>query len=176
MISGYIYSTTFVTPLYQSSAKIILVKQESSNVKQELANLIGANTGELTTNDITLNQKLVSTYSEIIKSRAVLTVVKENQKLDKDVAELARSITVSPVKDTEVINISVKTDSAKEAALVANELVSVFTEEVKRIYGIENVQVVDKAIANETPVNIATLKNMAIFTLAAVMLIYGFVF
>lgn len=174
LILGYLYSTTVVVPLYEASAKIILVKQESS-AKQELANLIG--TSEITSNDIILNQKLVSTYSEIIKSRTVLSEVRENLNLKNiTIEDLADSITVSPVKDTEVIDISVKSKNANDSAAMANELVSVFSKEILRIYNIQNVQIVDKAIVSKDPINISIVKNMMIFAAVAAMLIYGLYF
>ena len=59
----FIYDKVFKTPLYSTYTTVLLVKNE--------------NDGNDTINqsDITLNQKLVSTYREIIKSRLVLEQV-----------------------------------------------------------------------------------------------------
>ena len=93
MLIGIIYSVGFVTPKYTSSTTLLLATSESSNSK----------TNTITTSDITLNSKLVSTYSELVKSKNVTRQVISNLGIDETEDELRDSITVSSVKDTELI-------------------------------------------------------------------------
>ena len=97
---GIIYTIGFVTPMYTSSTTLVLATSENSTSK--------ANT--ITTTDITLNSKLVSTYSELVKSKNVLRQVISNLGIDIKEEELKKNITVSSVKDTELIEISVKSE------------------------------------------------------------------
>ena len=51
-----IYDTTIKTPLYKTSTTVVLAQPHTDN-------------NQSTLNDISVNQKLVATYSEIIKSK-----------------------------------------------------------------------------------------------------------
>ncbi len=171
ILIAVIYTTTIITPIYESSTKIILVKTKDENV-----NVTNYEMPELTTNDIMLNQKLISTYGEIMKSNKVISQVVNNLNLDETIADVSKSITVSPVKDSEVINIDVKNKNPEIAANIANELVKIFVEEVKTIYKIENVVVVDYASVKDNPINVSIMKNAIIFMMVGMLLSYGVFF
>lgn len=161
------YTKFLVTPMYESSTKIILVNSEEDKSGDKV---------EITTSDIALNQKLVSTYSEIITSRKVVQRTIEKLNLDIKYADLAKNITVTPVKDSEVINVSVKTENKENAANLANTLIESFALEVKEIYDIQNVKQLDKAIPSQVPYNVNMVKNIIIFSVIGFVLIYGILF
>ena len=93
MLLGIIYTIGFVTPKYSASTSLVLV----SNNSQTTGNTI-------TATDITVNSKLVSTYSEIVKSKNIMRQVISNLGIKIDEDELRKNVTVSSVKDTELIN------------------------------------------------------------------------
>lgn len=173
IIFSIIYTTLLITPMYKSSTKIILVKPTNYNESVTLGQALG--TG-LTTNDILLNQQLVSTYSEIIKSRKVLNEVINNLKLNTTATSIARNIEVSPVKDSEVINITVADEDSNKASNIANEIIVSFAKQVKEIYKIENVNQVDKAEPSSIPSNVNLLKNILLFALLSFVISYGISF
>lgn len=154
MLIGIIYTVGFVTPVYTSSTTLLLGKSDSSTDK----------TDTITTTDITLNSKLVSTYSVLIKSKSVLRPVISNLSIDLSEEALENSITVSQEKDTEIIRISVTNANATTAAKLANEIAKVFTQRVTDMYKINNVQVVDQAEVDEVPSNINHAKDVLIFS------------
>ena len=158
IVIGIVYSYTYVSPKYKSETSLLIVKQESLD------------SGTLTTTDLTLTQKLVSTYSELIKSKTVMRKVINNLNLDMSEDSLKSSITVSAVKDTEVIKITVVNAEPTNAKVIANEVVKVFTEQVKDIYNIDNVNVVDEAEINNTPYNINHKKDLVLFMLIGLVL------
>jgi len=169
IIISIIYTTLILTPMYESSTKVILVKSGESS------NALNLGSG-MTVNDIMLNQKLVSTYSEIIKSRTVLNEVINVLKLEDKPEILVKNITVTPVKDSEVINIKVENEDPNKASDIANEIILSFAKQVKDIYNIENVNQVDKAVPSEKPNNVSLIKNIALFAIIAFMLSYGICF
>lgn len=150
---GIIYTTGFVTPKYTSSTTLVLATAENSTSK--------SNT--ITTTDVTLNSKLVSTYSELVKSKNVTRQVISNLGIDVKEEELRNNITVTSVKDTELIEISVTNEYASNASKIANEMAKVFTQKVSEIYNINNVHVVDEAETSNAPSNINHLKDIIIF-------------
>ena len=165
MLIGIIYSVGFVTPKYTSSTTLLLATSESSNSK----------TNTITTSDITLNSKLVSTYSELVKSKNVTRQVISNLGIDETEDELRDSITVSSVKDTELIKISVTDKNATNAYNIAKEISKVFTQKVSEIYNINNVQILDQAEISTTPSNINHAKDVIMFTFVGLFVAIVFV-
>ncbi len=120
--------------------------------------------------DLILNQKLVSTYGELIKTRAVSDKVIENLNLQINYGQFASKVNVSLVKDTEIIKIQVNDGDPALAADIANETAEVFMEKVKEIMRVENVQVIDPAQVPTAPVSPRPLMNIAIAGVLGIML------
>ena len=154
IVLGVIYTVGFTTPMYTSSTTLLLAGSESSGEET---------TNSITTTDITLNSKLVSTYSVLVRSKDVLDQVINNLGMDISWESLKNNVKVSAVEDTEVIEISVTTKNAEDSAKIANEIAKVFTEKVAEIYNINNVHVVDEAEVEYIPSNINHKKDVIIF-------------
>lgn len=171
VVIGVIYSYIFVTPKYQSATTIILAKSSTSTT--------GNNSGDtITTTDLTLNQKLVSTYTELIKSKNILSEVISNLKIQKTEADLKNNITVSAVKDTDLIKITVADVKPEVAQRIASEIADIFIEKVANgVYNINNVQVWDKAEVPTSPYNVNHLKDLVIFAFigAVIAVIYALI-
>ena len=84
-----------------------------------------------TSNDLSLNSKLVSTYSEIIKSRSVANTVIDSLKLNMSESEFIRNIKVESKSNTEVLLITVSNQDPNVAASIANALSEAFAAKVK---------------------------------------------
>ena len=158
------YDTLLKVPKYSTSTTVLLVKDEESG------------TGSISQNDITINQKLVSTYSQIIKSRLVLEQVIDNLKLKYSYEQLSSEVSVQTVDDTEILKITVTDKSAGKAALIANEISSIFEKEVKQIYNMNNVSVIDVAIVPVNPSNMHLVKDIVIAFAVGLVLSSGIVF
>lgn len=157
VVIGFIYSYIFVNPEYQSTTSILLAK---SNTAQE-------DSGTITTSEITLNQQLVSTYSELLKSETLLNQVINNLQIAKTAAELENSISIAAKNDTEIIEISVTDADPEMAQRVANEVAQVFiTQVAQQYYNMDNVYVVDKAQVPQSPYNINHMKDLIVFAAA----------
>lgn len=157
MVIGVIYTIGFVTPLYQSSTTLILAKSDSDEGKTQQSS------DTITTTEVTLNSKLVSTYSELVKSKNIIREVRTNLGIDEEEEAIRKGVTVSSVKDTELIEITVTNKNATYAAKIANEIAKVFTEKVKEYYNISNVYVVDEAEVDSNPSNVNHTKDVVIF-------------
>jgi capsular polysaccharide biosynthesis protein len=113
-------------------------------------------------NELLLNQKLVSTYGELIKTRAVAEEVIKNLNLDLSYEQYKEKVSVSLVKDTELIQIIVKDTDPNTAVIIADETANVFMEKVQEIMKVDNVHVIDKAEIPSGPVSPNALLNIAI--------------
>lgn len=160
---GNIYRIFTRKPLYSSDTSIILV---GNNNNQNSANY----------NDLMANKNLVSTYSEIIKSRKVLEPVIENLSLDYSYSVLKSKVGVAAVGDTQMIKISVSDGKPIKAKKIADEIAEVFIKEVKDIYQLENVKVVDKAVVATKPYNMNRLKDNIIFIAIGLVISCGIIF
>lgn len=168
-VIGVIYTMGFVTPMYSASTTLVL----ASSAKND--NLPDTGITTSTATEVTVNSKLVSTYSELVKSKNILRQVISNLNMKIEEDTLRKNITVSSVKDTELIQITVKNEKPSYASQIANEIAKVFTEKVKEIYKIENVQIVDEAEVPNEPSNINHKRDVAIFALIGLVVSIGYV-
>ena len=120
MIIGAVYSYVFVQPDYESFTKLVLAKTES-------ASATNSTSGSITQSDITLNQKLISTYSELVESNSVLRKVINNLSIEGLTEEnLKKAVTVTAVKDADLLQITVRNRNPQYAAMIANEIAKAF--------------------------------------------------
>lgn len=162
-ILGCLYGLFIQKPMYKSSTSIVLISEAKDN-------------SQLTYNDVSVNQNLVSTYSEIVKSKRVLSQVINNLKLDYSYGALSNNIEVSSVTGTQIIKITVTDGNSKTAKKVANEIAKVFSKEIPELYNISNVNVLDTAEVASSAYNVNIAKQSTIFLLAGLVLGLGVVF
>ena len=161
VIAGNIYTALTRVPMYKSDTTIVLVSE--TNTQNNFT-------------DLQMNKNLVDTYSEIIKSRKVLNPVIKNLNLKYSYTELKNSVTVSSVTNTEIIRVSVSNKNPKKAKEIANEIGNVFSEKIQKIYNLNNVSIVDKAIEAKSPYNINYVKDNIIYVAIGLVLSCGLVF
>lgn len=169
-ICGYFYSYNMVTPKYKSVSTMVLA---SNNLNQE------GNT--VTQTELNLNKSLISTYGKILKSKNVLGQVIKNLNLDVTEEELDKNVQIEKVDDTQIIKIGVINESAIEAQEILRELNKAFIEEVKQIYKMDNINIVDEASFEITPYNINHARDIigflvigSVFSVCMIACIYFF--
>ena len=110
LVIGNIYSIFIRVPMYNSDTTIVL----------------SGNKDAYNSTDSQINQNLIGTYREIIKSRRVLSQVIKNLDLKMSENELSNNITATSVEDTELIKITVSSKKAKDAKKITDEVAKVF--------------------------------------------------
>ena len=164
IISSGIISIFVLDSIYEASTTLMVSKtrdDQSSNLQY---------------NDILMNQKLVKTYSEIVKSNRVLEKVIEQLDLDMTTGDLRNKIQVSSVSDTEIIRIAVQDKDPNFATELANSIAVVFMGEIGSIMKMDNVQFIDPAKVPIDPVKPRPLLNIAIAAVLGVMISVFIVF
>lgn len=149
-----IYVNRFRVPEYTSYTTVLL-KQSGDTISAT---------------DVNLNNSLVSTYSEIIKSKRVLKQVISDLDLDIEYGELYSKIVVGEVNDTDLIKISVTDADNELAADIANAIAEIFAAEIVDIYNIENISIIDEAEVSEVASSTSTIKIIGIATIAGAFL------
>lgn len=150
----FIYDVAFKTPLYSTYTTVLLVKDSTSE-----------DVDTINQSDVVLNQKLVSTYREIIKSRLVLEQVISRLNLNYSVDKISKKISVQALSDTAILKITITDENPKTAAAIANSIGEVFSSEITELYKINNVSILDKALVPTTRSNNKTAQDVILVAL-----------
>lgn len=135
-----LYTSYFITPTYQVSTDVLVNQQKEEQV---------------TASDVQSNQQFVNTYSVILTSNRILDQVKDNLDLPQSVKQLKQQIAVENENSSQVITIKVTDEDPDDAALIANEMTTIFKKDIKNIMDQQNVTVLSEAKAedNKVPIN-----------------------
>ena len=139
-----------ITPKYRAEATMIV------NTRQD-------QTATVTNDQITSAQKLVDTYSIIIRSRRVIDPIMEKLNIEADYESFVKNIIVESVNDTQVMSIQVENKDPEIALQVVQEIVDRAPGAIISTVEAGSVNVVSEPYVNsEVPVSPSKLKNTAI--------------
>ena len=153
--AGTTYTVLVQKPEYKSRATIILSSDKSKTTVQS---------------EITANKNLIDTYTEVVKSHRVLDRVISENNLADSFETLSTKISVSSLKNTEIISISVVDKEAYRSYEIANWVADIFKEEISQIYNDTSVNILDHAVEPRGPYNIDVVKQEIIYTAAGMVL------
>jgi capsular polysaccharide biosynthesis protein len=159
-----VFSYIIIKPNYKADISVIIGKKEDNqNVAYNY-------------NDIMMYQKLVKTYSVMATSRRVVEDVKQTENLDLSIGEITGMISVAPKGDTQFLTITVKSESAETAKIIANQLAISLKEISKDILNEDNVHILDEALLPTAPDTPRPMLNIAIAFFLGIMVSIGLVF
>lgn len=120
---------------------------------------------------ITYYEKLALDYREIMISRDVTSKTAKNLGMEDGLSDY--KINVSTVEETRVMKLSVTGKDTEMVKKIADEMLRVFTEKVKVIMRVENVNVIDYAYVVRTgPMR---MQNTILIALAGAILVVGLI-
>ena len=148
-VAAYVGTNTLIPKQYKASAKLI-VNNKSDTSERSVNN-----------SELTAAQSLANTYSVIIKSNSVLQPVIDKMQLSMTYESLASAITVSPVNETQVIEVSMTSTDPSFAKKVIASVVKVAQPTIKDVVDAGSVKVVDdsRLANNGNPVGPNAKKN-----------------
>ncbi len=152
---SYGVSSYVLTPKYDSNATMIV--SNSTGTDSQNPEQTNVDFGQ-----IQANKALISTYSEIVKSRGIADKVISNLNLDMDYGEFSEKVSIEPVKDTQIISVKVVDTISERAQDIANETANIFKDSIGDIMKVDNVQILDGATLPEKPSSPNIKKNTAI--------------
>ena len=164
LLIGVIYTYNYQVPKYKSETTLLLLKA------------VDKKDTSYTQSDILMNQNLVTTYSEIIKSKKVLNKVIDELNLSVSFSDLSEMITVQSQKNSILINITVITEDKKESKDIANSVANIFSEEIKQLLNMENVGIVDTADEAKDAYNVNPAKQIVLATSVGLILSIAILF
>lgn len=150
LIGSVLLNNYLLSPVYRASITLIVGNSQSQT------------NAEIPYESILANQQLIKTYSEIAKSRSVLKAVLDNLNLNISVEQLQKMVSVTPLNNTELVQVSVETDNPEMSSLIANGIGNAFSQKIWEIKKVDNVRIVDYALTPHTPIRPNKPLNMII--------------
>lgn len=144
--AGLFYSLFIVTPQYTSSTRIYVITPNNS----------------ITAQDLQAGSFLANDYKEIITSTDVLEKVISSEKLNYPSSQLLQKITVSILKDTRVISISVEDVNPKMSQKLANSVREAAVSKIKAVTQVEDITTLEKGNLPKAPSSPNIKKNVLI--------------
>lgn len=160
--AGFGFSRFVMVPQYEASALMIV------NTRQDA-------TATVTNDQITSATKLVSTYSIIIKSDTVLQQVINNLGLTLTYDELKERVTVSAVDDTQVMQVTVRSDNPEWARQVCEQITTISPDVILESVEAGSVKLISQAAVTTEPVSPNVMKNTAIAAVLGLVASIGIV-
>lgn len=162
VVSG-IFSFFIISPTYEASTKVFIGKEESSVENYNY-------------NDITMYQKLLKTYSELIKTKDLINRSITNSEYELDVEDVLNNVSVTTVADTQMIQIAYKSTSPNIAKNMLENITNEFITTAQDLVPNGNVRVLETVELPEEPVAPNKKMNIAIAFILGMMVGLGIVF
>lgn len=155
--AGGLAAGFFATPLYASSAVLIVITpQETDTPKVDYM-------------DIMANKQLIKTYNQMVTTTAVLEQAVDVLQNKTTVKALKQAVSVKQLGDTQLMEIRVISSNPLWAAKIANSVSVIFMNHVKDVLKLSNVKLVDLAVENRVPVQPDKLLYSVVSTLVGLI-------
>ena len=153
------YTNIFITPLYRTNVTIYVNNSINTSDTEHIAS-----------SDLSVSQKLVNTYVNIIKSNTVLQKVVEEGELPYTTTALRKMISAQQVDDTELFDVYVTNADAVMAAHIANTIADVAPREIANFVEGSSTKIIDYATVPGAPYTPSYSRNALIgFLIGAVL-------
>lgn len=133
MLISSLITFFMIKPKYEAEAKVFIGKEKYKNTGQSYNN-----------DEVQLYQRLLKTYTEVIKTKNIAKAAIEQGNLDVKVNDLLNNLSVSPVTDTQILQLKYKDDSPQECYDGLYNITKVFIDVFKVLYPKGNVQVIEQ--------------------------------
>lgn len=147
---GAVYSIFWKTPLYTSSARVI----------------------------IQANTETMNTLKVMVNEPAVLEKVAAELNINKSGSALSSQISAESVQGSQILKINVVDTDPVLASKIANTTATVYKQEVANILNFNNVSILSEAKASKSsvPININHINTIMIAFFVGLVLSIGFIF
>lgn len=142
-----VYTTFLMKQDYEATVKVFIGKQKFQNTMETYNN-----------EEITLYQRLITTYSEIIKSKNLINKSIKDSKINslKEIDEkieyksVVGSLTVNPISNTQIIEIKYSSKNPQESYDLLYSITENLMEYSKEIYPTVNIKVLEQVNLNNS--------------------------
>jgi len=156
---AFAYTYLLVTPLYKSSVTLYV----NNNTNKE-------NTTYVSSADLNASAKLVDTYSAIIQSNSVLSIVINETGKAISTGALKSRVSIHAVNETEVFVVSVVDENPEMAAKIAKAFSNAVVSELPMIIEGTSVKIIDSPVVPNAPSSPNYIRNIEMGALLGLVL------
>lgn len=131
----YYAQTTFIVSTSQTTTTHVNTSVENADLPFDITE----------NSRVSLDETIIKTYNEMIKSQTNLNNIIQKLNLDIDTNTLYNYIAVSRIPNTNLTRIIVAYPNKDQAIQIADELMNEFYNSMSKLYFIDQVSVIDKA-------------------------------
>ena len=151
-----IYTTFFMKQDYEATVKVFIGKQKFKNTMESYNN-----------EEVTLYQRLITTYSEVIKSKKLINKSINESKINslKEVEEkieygsVIGNLTVNPITNTQIIELKYTSKNPQQSYNLIYSMAENLIAYSKELYPTVNIKVIEQVNVNSS--NLMSKKIMA---------------
>ena len=141
----------FISPQYEATTKVFIGKENFKNVSSDYTN-----------EEITLYQRLLKTYSEIFKTKNLMSKAISNVGEDVTVEEAMSKSSAVLISDTQILKLKYVSDSKEESYNMIYGLTEEFMKLSKTLYPNGNVYIIQQPIIPVNPIGPNKVMNILI--------------
>lgn len=159
-IAAGVYTLYFVTPMYQATSTIYVLSRRDSAINMS---------------DLQIGTALTSDYIKVFKMWEVHEEVISNLDLPYSYTQMRDMLSVVNESDTRMLDISVTSPSAEEAAAIANEYAKVASQYIADTMSTDKPNIMSVALVPSNPVSPNKTRNVLLGFLLGGILAAGIV-
>ena len=130
-VAAFTFTRYFITPMYRSTGSIYVVSSKDSVINLS---------------DFQMGNYLASDYEKVVYTWEVLHQTRQNLALDYSQDKLRGMVRVNNPANTRILEITVESPNAQEAAAIANELMRVVSNYVVNVMETEKPNILSEAL------------------------------
>lgn len=151
-----------IRPQYEANTKLFIGKEESINKTYD-------------NNDVMMYQKLLKTYSEVIKTKDLAKLAINETNVDMQPQTLLSNLTVVPLADTQILQIKFKSEFPNDAKEIVRGVTDEFIKLSKELVPNGNIQILETVQVPQNPISPNKKMNITIAALLGLMIGVGIV-
>lgn len=149
-LASVVLSFFVIEPKYEASTKLFIGK-ETTEANQSYSQ-----------SDVIMYQTLMKTYCEVIKTNDLILKAAKEANIDLNAEEVLENLSVITIADTQILEVSFKSENAKEARDLIEEITKEFIKISKELFPNGNVKVLQQVSLPEKPVIPNKIINISI--------------
>lgn len=155
----------FISPEYEASTKVYIGKERFKNVATTY-----------TSEEVNMYQRLIKTYSELVKTKDLVRKSISNVGQDISVNEALSKVQAISIADTQILQIKYVSNSREESYNMVYGITEEFMKLSKKLYPNGNVHIIQQPIVPEGAIGPNKMMNIAIGAILGIMLGVGLTF
>ena len=149
-LASVVLSFFVIEPKYEASTKLFIGK-ETTEANQSYSQ-----------SDVIMYQTLMKTYCEVIKTNDLILKAAKEANIDLNAEEVLENLSVITIADTQILEVSFKSENAKDARDLIEEITKEFIKISKELFPNGNVKVLQQVSLPEKPVSPNKIINISI--------------